>query len=88
MHTLTWTDQPPICAQARVLCTVELPNAVTAEVRKLDPDGYYLFTVGTLFKSETVRCPTADDVFETIRAFKAKRCDRAAELPGGVRLVA
>jgi len=71
MYEKTWTDQPAAVLQAEPVASVRVGGARRIEIRA-ESAGSYLLTIGTLFGSQTLRCPDARAAFRML--------GRAAEL--------
>ena len=71
MFGKTWTDQPAVVEQAEPVASIRVGGARRVEIRA-ETAGSYLLTIGTLFGSQTLRCPDARAAFRML--------GRAAEL--------
>lgn len=59
-----WVDQPDCVEGARVLLHQYVGEAQSVEIRRKD-DMYFL-SVGNLFGSQTVLCPSSESTFECL----------------------
>ncbi len=73
----TWTDQPDVLEEFPIIssfyATFDKNNA-HMEIRK--GEHFYYLSAGNLFGSQTIRCETADKVFEVINNLNKGISDR------------
>jgi hypothetical protein len=81
----TWTDQPLEVEGSEVMLSFSGQRAVV-EVRK-GPATWYV-SAGSLFGSQTVRCPDAETAMRVAHAVARASGKKAAGVPAGCELLA
>lgn len=91
MKAKTWTDQPNVVAECKVLCEFLLhaDQTLSVEVRYNEVYQRWFVTAGNLFHSQTVECEGHLSVFAAIQhlAHTAPFERGKLLLPQGIRLV-